>query len=379
MVSLRKEFPIFKEKIYLDFASISPFSKFHRKSFLEAYDNQREFKKDIKEEIEDLKKKLKDQIAKFIGAGGGKNIALTPNTSYGLSLIASGLNLKKGDRILIGDIEFPANVYPYLYLREKGINVDLEKFEKGVIDLKQLKKKIKIKTKLISISFVQFLNGYKANLKEIGDFCKEEGIIFIVDGIQGVGACPIDVTDANIDGLSCGGAKWLMWPQGTGFLYLSDKIFNKIKPPIVGWLSFKDPWDFLNYKRDLPETSERFEFGTINFMGFYCAYKLLSIFQEIGIEKIYKKILTLRKIFLDGLKELKIKKITPDEGASGIVTIKIKNPEKAYNFLKDKGIIISHRLGYLRFSFHFINNFEDIKKALYYLSLYKKTGRSAGW
>ncbi len=374
MFNLRKEFPIFEKKVYLDFASISPFSKFHRKFFLEAYENQKEFKKDIKEEIEKLKKKLKEKISKFIGAEGIKNIVLTPNTSYGLSLIASGLNLKEDDRILIANIEFPANVYPYLYLREKGINVDIEKFEKGIIDLKQLKKKIKRKTKLISLSFVQFLNGYKANLKEIGDFCKEKGIIFIVDGIQGVGACPIDVKDANIDGLSCGGAKWLMWPQGTGFLYLSDEIFNKIKPPIVGWLSVKNPWDFLNYKMDLSETSERFEFGTINFMGFYCASKVLSIFQEIGIEKIYEKILNLRMIFIDGLRKLQIEKITPDEGASGIVTIKIKNPEKAYNFLKNKGIIISYRLGYLRFSFHFINDIEDIEKVLWYLYLYKKDG-----
>lgn len=374
MENFRKLFPIFKEKTYLDYASISPFSILHKKTFNFAFKFQEKFNCDFIKEINELKEKLKNSIKEFINAEKKDEIALIPNTSYGISIIASGLNLKKGDRILLPSIEFPANVYPYLYLKEKGVFVDFVEPNKGLITLKEIKKSIKKNTKLLSISFVQFLNGYRADLKEVGKWCKENDIFFIVDGIQGVGSCPINVKESEIDGLSCGGAKWLMWPQGTGFLYLSKDLFRSIKPPVVGWLSVKNPWDFLNYKMDLAEDLQRFEIGTINFYGFYCALKILLHFQKFGIEKIYKKIIKLRNLFYEGIKDLKIETITPEDGPSGIVTIKVENPEKLYKYLKFNNVIISKRLDYLRFSFHFINNEKDIKKALNLLKKYKNNG-----
>lgn len=374
MQNFRNYFPIFKEKIYLDFASISPFSIFHKNSLYETYQFQEKFNVEIIEKLFELKFELKNKIKRLIGARDEDYIALTPNTSYGISLIASGLDLKEKDRVLLPFAEFPANVYPFLYLKSKGVEVDFIEPENGVITLKEIKKHLHKNTKLISISFVQFLNGFMAPLEEIGKFCRENEIIFIVDGIQGVGSCPIDVEKYLIDGLSCGGAKWLMWPMGTGFLYVSRRIFDKIKPPLVGWLSVKDPWDFINYNMELSTSGDRFETGTINFMGFWCAHKILSQFLEIKIENIYKKILNLREIFLKGIKNLGFETITPQEGPSGILTIKTENPEILYNFLKKNGIIISKRLDYLRFSFHFINEGEDIEKTLDFLEKFKKNG-----
>lgn len=371
MDNFRNFFPVFKEKTYLDFASISPFSLLHKNSFEEAFQFQEKFEIDILEELLSLKKELKNKIGILIGALEKDYIALTPNTSYGLSFIASGLGLKEGDRVLLSCGEFPANVYPFLYLKKGGVEVDFIRREKGMITLEEVKKNLKSNTRLFSLSFVQFLNGFMAPLEEIGKFLRERGIIFLVDGIQGVGCCPMDVQKYNIDALSCGGAKWLMWPQGTGFLYVSKNIFDKIKPPLVGWLSVKDPWDFLNYKMELSDSADRFEVGTINFMGFYCANKILSYFIKFGIENIYKKVLNLRNIFYEGIKELGFESITPEEGPSGIVTLKVENPEKLYNFLREKNVIISKRLEYLRFSFHFINTEEDVKKTLNFLKEFK--------
>lgn len=379
MQKFRDYFPIFKEKIYLDYASVSPFSKLHKISFLETYYFQEKFEENLIEKINHLKEDLKKLICKFIGAESKENIALIPNTSFGISTLASGLNLKNGDRIAISSIEFPANVYPFLYLRSKGVEVDFIEPHKGILSIREIKKSIKKNTKLLSLSFVQFLNGYRSNMEEIGDFCEKNGIIFLVDGIQGVGSCPINVKSSKIDGLSCGGAKWLMWPQGTGFLYISDKIFEKIKPSVIGWLSVKNPWDFLNYKMELANSAERFEFGTINFIGFYCALKILSHFEKFKIDNIYKSILNLRNIFHSEIKKLKIKTITPEENPSGIVTIETKKPEELFKFLKENNVVISKRLKYLRFSFHFINNEEDVLNVIELLKKYKKTGRSADW
>lgn len=379
MQKFRGYFPIFKEKTYLDYASISPFSKLHKISFLEAYHFQEKFEENLIEKINFLREDLKNLICKFIGAESKENIALIPNTSFGISTLASGLNLKNGDRIAISSFEFPANVYPFLYLKSKGVEVDFIKPYKGVLSLKEIKKSIKKNTKLLSLSFVQFLNGYRANLEEIGDFCEKNGIIFLVDGIQGVGCCPINVKSSKIDGLSCGGSKWLMWPQGTGFLYVSDKIFEKIKPSVIGWLSVKNPWDFLNYKMELASSADKFEFGTINFIGFYCALEILSHFVKFKIDNIFNSTLNLRNIFYNEIKKLKIKTITPEENPSGIVTIETKEPEKLFKFLKENNVIISKRVKYLRFSFHFINKEEDVLNVIELLKKYKKTGRSADW
>lgn len=374
MENLRNEFGVFKKKIYLNYASISPFSNIHLKSFLKSIKYQLMFNEDLDKNMEVLKEDLREKIAKFINAESKETIALTYNTSYGISSFASSIGLKKGDRILIYGSDFPANVYPFLHLKSKGVEVDFIKTKNFYFELKDLKNSIKKNTKLLSLSFVHFLSGYRAYLKEIGEFLKERDILFFVDGIQGVGACPINVKEEKIDGLSCGGAKWLMWPMGTGFLYLKPEILKNLSPPIVGWQSFKNCWDFLNYKYDFFEDARKFELGTINFNGFFCANDMLSIFLKAGIEKIFKKIIELRKIFLKEIKKLKIKTITPEDGESGIVSIEHRDFEKLYRHLIEKNVIISKRLNYLRFSFHFINNEEDIIKTVFLIKKFLKSG-----
>lgn len=244
MQKFREYFSIFNEKIYLDYASVSPFSKLHKISFLEAYHFQEKFEENLIEKINFLKEDLKNLICKFIGAESKENIALIPNTSFGISTLASGLNLKNGDRIAISSIEFPANVYPFLYLKTKGVEVDFIKPNKGILSIREIKKSIKKNTKLLSLSFVQFL---------------------------------------------------------------------------------------------------------------------------------------IRNIFYSEIKKLKIKTITLKENPSGIVTIETKEPEELFKFLKENNVIISKRVKYLRFSFHFINKEEDVLNVIELLKKYKKTGRSADW
>ncbi len=178
-------------------------------------------------------------------------IAFVDNTSNGLNILAQSIDWKKGDRILLNDIEFPANVYPFLNLKRLGVEVDFVKSENGIVTSDQIINSIKPETKLVSVSFVQFLSGYKIDLEKIGKYCRTNDIIFCVDGIQGIGAMRIDVKKCKIDFLSCGTQKWLLGMQGLAFIFVDEDFQKKMIPANVGWLSVENAWNLLDYKLDL--------------------------------------------------------------------------------------------------------------------------------
>ncbi len=123
---------------------------------------------------------------------------------------------------------------------------------------------------MISISYVQFLSGYRVDLKKIGKFCKENDIIFSVDAIQGLGAVTLDVKECNVNFLSCGTQKWMLGVQGLAFIYIEEDLQNKIKTVPLGWLSVNNAWDFLDYKIDLRSSASRYQSGTLNAFGYLC-------------------------------------------------------------------------------------------------------------
>ena len=240
----RSLFPVTKKMIYLNHAATSPLSlrvievieeHFHQRSItiVENWDF-------VLDKIEELRTLL----AKVVGTDHSR-IALVYNTSHGLNIVASGLEWKEGDEILIPEGEFSANVYPFLNLRRKGVKIKLVPTPSGGLEPETLLSAITPVTKLLSVSFVEFLSGYKTNLKAIGEICHDHGIIFVVDAIQGLGAIPLDVIDCGIDALACGGHKWLMFPQGIGFLYITKELQDKIQQSHLGWMSVENPEDFL--------------------------------------------------------------------------------------------------------------------------------------
>lgn len=188
--------------------------------------------------------KLRTLLAKLIRTDSSR-IALIYNTSHGLNIIASGLEWKEGDEILISEGEFPANVYPFFNLRRLGVKVKILPTSSGDLEPDTLLSAITQKTKMLSVNFVEFLSGYKAVLKTIGEICQGHRIIFVVDAIHGLGAIPLDVINRSIDALACGGHKWLMFPQGIGFLYIIKELQDKIRQSHLRWMSVEDPEDFV--------------------------------------------------------------------------------------------------------------------------------------
>jgi cysteine desulfurase/selenocysteine lyase len=267
----------------------------------------------------------------------------------------------------LNDVEFPANVYPFLQLKEKGVEVDFIKSKNGNVTAEEVINAIKPETKLISISFVQFLSGYKVDLEKIGKVCKELEIFFSVDAIQGLGAVRLDVKKFNIDFLASGTQKWLFGLQGLAFIFVRKELQDKMKSAPIGWLAVEDAWDLLNFDLTTKETAERFQPGTLNNLGIYAFNSSMKLFNEFGFDQIEKQVLSNTKYFIGELAKVGYESpllFLSEEYLSGIVSFKNKNAQKIFDHLSQKKIICSLREGYIRFAPHFYNTKQEINTVI---------------
>ncbi len=361
--SIRNLFPYLQNDIiYFNHAATGPISALVKKRLTDLLDEKSGDKLDDYKSFLEVLDETRNLLSKLINCPSNR-VAFVDNTTNGLNIIANSIPWKKGDRILLNDVEFPANVYPFLNLKRYGISVDFVKSENGIVTADQIINSIKPETRLISVSFVQFLSGYKIDLERIGNYCREKNIIFCVDAIQGIGAVNIDVQRCKIDFLSCGTQKWLLGMQGLAFIYIDENFQKKITPANIGWLSVNDAWNLLDYKMDLKTTAKVFEGGTLNTFGIYAFNTSLNMFNNFGFDKIENEVLSNTKYFIKKLDKIGMNCILSDcfdNELAGIVTINPQNPEQIFNELEKKKIICSLREGIIRFSPHFYNNYQDI-------------------
>ena len=364
---VRELFPHLKTgKIYFNHASTGPMSERVKDKLDDLIKDRSGDKIDDYKEYLALSEETKKYLAELINCESSC-IAFVENTSNGINIIAQGLNLKKGDRILLNDIEFPANVYPFLNLQKNGIEIDFIKSHDGIVSAEDVINSVQDNTKLISISFVQFLSGYKVDLEKIGKYCEENGIIFSVDAIQGLGAFQLDVKKCNIDFISCGTQKWLLGLQGLGFIFVSETLQNKLEQKYIGWLSVKNAWNLLDYNLKLRNTAERFQNGTLNTFGVYALNASLKLFKEFGFENIEKRIINNSTYFIQELIKIDcdpVLKNIAEENLSGIVSIKNEKSKEIFEELERKNVSAAFREGIIRYSPHFYNTGEEIDKVI---------------
>lgn len=359
----RQLFPFINNGIiYFNHASTAPVSSVVRERLCELLKEKSESKIDDYHSFLRVYEETKNLLAEFINSNPDR-IAFIDNTSNGLNILASGLDWRKGDRILLNDIEFPANVYPFLNLKRFGVEVDFVKSKNGIVTAEDLIENVKPETKLISVSFVQFLSGYKIDLEKLGKFCRDKNIILSVDGIQGIGAINFDAQKFNVDFLSCGTQKWLFGAQGIAFIYLTEELQRKINPAYLGWLSVEDAWDLLNYSMKLKSNANVYQGGTLNTFGIYTFNTSLKIFNQFGFGRIEENVISNTKYLRRKLNEIGVNCLIDEvsnEYYSGITTFRTDDIEKLFKFLEDKKIVCSLREGYIRLSPHFYNTFEEI-------------------
>ncbi len=363
MQEIRKQFPyLTTRKIYLNHAAVSPLPKSVAEE-VTAYVRERS-ETEINNYHAGLEKtaNLKQKLAILLNTEA-ERIAFTKSVTDSLNILAQGIEWKRGDRIILNDIEFPANVYPFLNLTNIGVEIDFVKSKNGSIDIEDIEEAITPKTKLLSISFVQFLSGYRADLKTIGELCKKNNIIFSVDAIQGAGVAPLDVKEMQIDFLVGGAHKWLMGLMGLGYLFITEQLQNKIEQKTAGWLSVEDEWNLLDYKLKFKKDATRFHTGTFSMIGITALNASLDFFESVGQKNINKNILDNTEYFISKLNEIGLNPLLQNvkrNNLAGIVTLPINNAEVIFEKLQQKNIVCSLREGMIRFSPHFYNTKDEI-------------------
>lgn len=364
---IRTLFPYIKNDIiYFNHAATGPFSTLLVNAINKILKEKSERNIDDFNSFKDVAVETKSILASMLNTVP-ERLAFTDNTTNGLNFLAQSIQWKKGDRILLNDIEFPANVYPFLNLKRIGVEVDFVKSDNGKVTADMIIDAIKPGTKLISVSYVQFLSGYRIDLEKIGKHCKDNDIIFSVDAIQALGAVKLDVEKSNIDFLSCGTQKWLLGFQGLAFIYLNEKLQRKIIPANIGWLSVNNAWNLLDYQIDLKTTADVFQGGTINALGVCALNASLKLFNDFNFNEVEKRVLENSKYFLTKLASIGINGLLLNSNESelaGIVTFKIKDPDLVVKKLEQNKIICSQRVGMIRFSPHFYNIFDEIDRVV---------------
>jgi cysteine desulfurase / selenocysteine lyase len=357
------QFPVRENLIYLNHAAVAPLCRpaaeamkwlsddcmsngsLHYDKWLEAYDG------------------LRSAAARLINSEASE-IALMKNTSEGIATIAMGLDWKPGDRIVAFREEFPANFFPWKRLEQKGVAVTwlsvtdpLDRIDAACRG-----------ARLLSISFVQFLSGYRAPIQAIGEICRRNRCIYLVDAIQGMGAFPLDVRACSIDALAADGHKWMLGTEGCAILYISKELQEHVEPVEFGWTNVAGYNDYGSRDMALRGDAGRYEPGTLNTIGCFGLRASIEFLLEVGVGEIAPVVQNLADRIAAGVKALGYEILGERRpgSAAGIVSFRKagRTDVEIVQRLRASGISAAPRAGWVRTSPHFYISPSDIDRFL---------------
>lgn len=316
------------------------------------------------------------RMADMIGARA-EQIAFTASTGDGMMMMAQGLPWQEGESVITAEGEFPSNVYPWLNLRERGVQVHLVAQRDGRIPAEAIFERIeqdKGRTRLVSLSLVEFSTGYRNDIATIARYCHERGILCGIDAMQALGALAIDVQALGVDYLAAAAHKWLLAPQTTGILYVSDALLEQLRLPRRSWFSVAEPFDFFNYEQPLKEGAARFEHSSSNSTAIIGLDAALGVFEGLdgGMAAVEARILGLTAHASAGLERAGYPVVSPQGPGerSGIVCFTPHpqrpemTPQQIVDELAVRNIAAAARGTVVRISPHFYNTIEEIDTLL---------------
>jgi len=358
MLYLPAEFPLDPQICYLNHAAIGPWPRRTAQTVANfAQQNMMRGGTDYPDWLK-VEQRLRARIARMINAPASDDIALTKNTSEGLSTISQGLDWRDGDEIVGLAHDFCSNRMPWEVLGSRGVHyrpvdaLDSEDPEDALIAA------ITPRTRLLAISTVHYATGYRFDLERIAAACQRHGVLLSVDVIQSLGALPFDLQAVDADFVTCGGHKWLLAPEGLGFFYCRASLRDHLRLHQFGWAMREHPYDFEGDDWQPARSARRFESGTPNMMGIHALDASLSLFEEVGIDQVSERLATNVEILIRGLEKLPgVEVITPAPASrrAGIVSFRhAGTPQKTlHQQLMTHGVICAPRAGGIRLAPHF--------------------------
>ncbi len=293
-----------------------------------------------------------------------EEIGLSRSTTDGVSIVAEGFPWRAGDNVVLPTDEFPTNQYPWLNLESRGVEVRRIAMNDH-LELDRLEQACDDRTRLVALSWVGFLSGWRTDLAAAAEMVHRRGALLFVDAIQGLGAFPINVVETGIDFFASGGQKWLMGPEGTGLLYIRREHLPLLRPLGVGWNSVVQRGDYTHIELNLKNAASRYEGGGPNSVGFIGLAASLELLTHFGAAAIGERILEINEVCCRRLEAIGARIISPRsprERLSGILTFELPDCDQMAlrKHCYSKNVVLAYRAGRLRISPHAYVNEEDI-------------------
>jgi cysteine desulfurase / selenocysteine lyase len=363
-------FPICRNKIFMSHAAVTALPRAVADAVIR-FTEQSAANFESFSAVLNLLQETRTSAARLIGSSPDE-VALIGPTSLGLSLFANGIDWQPGDEVICYLDDYPANVYPWLNLRSRGVTIRLlDPAEPGAITPELVAGALTPKTRLVALASCNFVSGYRIDVDAIGKLLREKGILFSLDAIQTLGAFPTRVE--YVDFLSADAHKWLLGPLAIGIVYVRKECFEICRPTLLGSWNIKAPGYVAQQEIEFHPTAQRYEPGTMNLIGISGMKAAIDLLLEIGIGRIAERILAIRARLIDGLRKFGFAVLGPTDGpnASGIITVSRPGTDMRALFerLTSEQIVCSPRQDrkgrqYIRFSPHFYNTQAEIDRVL---------------
>lgn len=368
LAALRQtEFPVAERYTYLNHAALGPLPRRTADTIAELAQDFRDRGVLAEAKWFSVIARTRAQVARLLNVSPDE-IAFTKNTSQGLSIVAASLPWQRGDIVVTIKGEFPANVYPWLALQQQGVQVRFVQPRNGRIMLSDLDAAL-AKARFLAISWVQYSNGFRIDLKELSELCARRGVLLCLDAIQGVGAHPIDLQATPVDFCAFGAHKWLLSPQGVGVLYVNQRVRDLLQPANVGWLGvdWRDYTQF-DYDSPLTESAARYEEGTRSLVGIAGLEQSLGLVMDLGVDAIAQHLHMLTDHLAHNLAARGYRVLTPlePEARSGIINFchPQRSAQELFDALRAGRIVGAIREGGVRLSPHLYNTRDEIDTVL---------------
>jgi len=363
--NLDREFPVRKQLVYFNHAAAAPLPRRVADAMIAHVENARDRGvADWRRAFGDVEK-ARGKTARFIGAGA-EEIAFLPNTSWAINLVALAFPWKGGDNVVTTDLEFVSNFYPWKSLEPRGVECRVAKSRDGRITLDGVAAVCDARTRVVAVSWVAFHNGWVFPIEEIGAFCRERGILLVVDAIQGLGLLSLDVRKAGVDVLAADAHKWLYGPEGCAIFYVSEESRDRVPAIVSGWWSMKMEGHYLEYRGEPYVGARRYEPGTLPIDHVRGLSAALDLLEEMEPAAVRERVFGLVRALADGLSARGWRIASPEPGTSGILAgVPPRGDSRSWaRALEERGVIVSPREGAVRFSPHAGNDLDEIERAL---------------